>query len=270
MLTPDETRGAALALAEAFVTNPGNFVTEHDLQFQLMDILKAELSAQPGRLVLRPTVSALPSRSYKQDYIEAVQDGYDHATTGMTPIHAEVSLQKGQRFDVGVFNQSLRTVQWDGGSKKFDAESLDALFELKFVKNWKKIATETGFTPSTEGDNLTDDKLLEKFDWGTVGVRKDIEVLGEWQEIESKWVILASNFNYLYYNHTTREEEHNSLYPRMGQIAREHLAEIGEQANVNVLYMCPRGRISDTSNPYGGIQFLYDSEQEERLRDYSV
>ncbi len=269
MLSPDETRDVALTLGEEFVTNPGNFVTEHDLQFQLMSLLQAKIPSRSGQSTLRPTVSALPSRSYKQDYLRAVQNGYDHAADGLNPIHAEVSLEKGQRFDVGVFNNTLDTVQWDGGSKKFSAGALDALFELKFVKNWKKIDTVTGFTPSTEGHDLTDDELLEKFDWGTVGVKKDITALGERPEIASRWVILASNFNYLYYNHTEREEEHSSLYPRMGRIARERLAEAGEQNGVNVLYICPRGRAEETNEPYGGIQWLYDSKREETLLEHS-
>lgn len=269
MLSPDNARDAALTLAEEFVTNPGNFVTEHDLQFRLMNCLMAELPPWPNRPPLRPTVSALPSRSYKRDYVAAVQTGYDHATRGVDPIHAEVSLEKGQRFDVGVFNRALHTVQWDDGSKKFDPDALDALFELKFVKNWKKIDTETGFTPSTEGHGLSDDELLGKFDWGTVGVRKDIEALGEWPGIASRWVILASNFNYLYYNHTEREDEHNSLYPRMGRVAREHLAEIGEENGVNVLYACPRGRVSGTRRTYGGAQWVHDSERGEALVDCS-
>ena len=265
MLDTGDYRQAVLKLGERYTANPGNFVTEHDVQFELISALRCGLDRFENEEPIRPTLQNTPSRSFKIEYVRAIQDGYDHAEGGFHPIHTEVSIEKGQRFDVGVFNQSVEEVTWDSGSKKFNEAALSALFEVKFVKNWKKIDTEVGFKPSREGEELSDEELLSKFKWETVGFKSDVESLGKRTSPEYRCAILFSNFNYLYFNPTKREDAHNPLYIRMGKLAREQLAEIGREQDVSILYACPRGREKCQGGSFGGIQWLYDSTSDEKL-----
>lgn len=237
MLPPEAFHRVAELLGERFLSNPGNYVTESDLQVRLTREIRAALIRHGSGPSIAPRFNVAQDSSYKGPYVEAVERGY--RTEGIDPVHTEVSLEKGERIDVGVFGTQDPSVYWENGSKKFDADDFAALFELKFVKNRKKPPTVTGFEPYQErNSNYGPETLREVIDWTSVGVRQDVEALGR-REVDYRAVLVFSNFNYYYYRPTRAEVEHAPLYDDLGDAAREVVKTAGAEAAVNILYVAP-------------------------------
>lgn len=174
---------------------------------------------------------------FKGAYEQAVYDGYQR--NGLSPVHTEISMQKGERIDVGVLGTQNPTVSWENGSKKFDDGDVDALYELKFVKNRKKPPTTSGFKPYKERHgNYAKGTLQDAIDWGTVGVKPDVEALGR-TSLKYRAVLVFSNFNYYYHRPTQEEVDHAPLYEDLGNAAWDVLETVGDDMAVNVIYVAP-------------------------------
>jgi len=125
------------SLGDVFLDRPFDFVTEIDLQVELARLLDeslVEMGEQTGSVADPRLVG--DTRSYKlvhKDRIEARLQELE----AMRRVHTEVSVEQGKRYDVVVFNETVQyPVEWvSNGSKRFDERDLDAVIELKYVKN---------------------------------------------------------------------------------------------------------------------------------------
>ena len=124
----------AQQLADDFRENPISYVAEADLQISLINRLRTVL--EPGAASVEQTdLEGTSDGSFKRDYWKAVQQRLTEEGQ-LGRVHAEVSVQQGERLDVAVFDPELaHPTQWvSGGSKRFSADDIDCVFELKFVK----------------------------------------------------------------------------------------------------------------------------------------
>lgn len=257
MLSPRQFHDLTEQMGKQFIENPGDFVTETDLQLLMVSEIREALSGSSGGN--NPRFEIDSGSIFKQAYIDAVEDGYHHE--GIDLVHTEVSLEKGERIDIGVFGTPQPTAHWDNGSKKFDAKDFDALFELKFVKNQKKPPTTTGFTPYQDRNtNYGQGTLKSAIDWEDIGVKEDIEALGKRTSVPYRAVLVFSNFNYYYHHPTQKEVDHAPLYEDLGDAAWDMIQRVGNDMDVNVLYVAPElpgaGR---GGGPCGGLAWIHEA-----------
>ena len=244
-------------IGDQFIKNPGDFVTETDLQVQLASLLREALGRPPD--ANSPLFKVDSGSTFKQSYIDAVEDGYNHE--GIDLVHTEVSLEKGERIDIGVFDSPQPTVRWENGSKKFNADDFAALFELKFVKNRKKPPTTTGFKPYQERNNSYGQGTLNSaINWEDIGVKADIEALGKRTSVPYRAVLVFSNFNYYYHQPTKQEVDHAPLYEDLGNAAQSMMQKVGNDMGVNVLYVAPElGGAGRSGGHCGGLTWIHEA-----------
>ncbi len=123
-------------LCKEFRQNPANFVTESDLKVRLVGILRDMLRNETC-IIKNHKIGKIPD-SYKKEYYKEIQNKL--ANCSIDRVHTEVSVRKGKRFDVAVFTPRIGRVlmkgsDLTGGCKRFNESDLEAVFELKFVKN---------------------------------------------------------------------------------------------------------------------------------------
>jgi len=238
---------------QQFCDNPGNYVTEADLQFQLVNSLLNNID----RSTVDLTPQLNPTSEYKQPYLDEIADRLD--ANGFSPVHTEMSFDKNERFDVGVISSTRPEIQWDGGSKKFETDDVEALFELKFVKNQKYPPTNTGFEPSNEQNkDYTQKELREKIDWDHIAnsIKSDAEALGRRPSVNYRAVIVFSNYNYYHYRPTEEEVDWDQLYKKLGDAAWSELACTAYDNGVDVLYVTPE--VPDGNcDSCGGMEWIH-------------
>ena len=125
------------SLGDVFVERPFDFVTEVDLQVELARLFDEGLAEESNRfsIIADPRLVG-GTQSYKQVYKDSIEDRMQDLET-MRRVHTEVSVKQGKRYDVTVFDQTIQyPVEWvSTGSKRFDERDLEAVVELKYVKN---------------------------------------------------------------------------------------------------------------------------------------
>lgn len=245
-------RATAEQIADSFRKNPLDFVAEADLQFALVEALRSRLSPVKASAT-NISLEGGSTESFKREYWQTAQEQLK-ATGQLNRIHTEVSVEKGERIDVIVFDSELtEPIKWvSGGSKRFNTADIDCAFELKFVKNKTSFPKHSGFpVGELASQNPSVETLLQKsesddpiLDFDENKIRGDIHELNRLQDVNKRYLLLFSNNNYLYQNPTARESSdyrYGDLYHRMGKAAREWMrSEATEE--VDILYVHPRGK----------------------------
>jgi len=240
-------------LAVDFESNPVDYVAEADLQATLFGLARDRVNPTKAT-VQQPTLEGTAEDSFKRDYWKTAQE--DLADAGeIHRVHTEVSVRKGERLDIAVFEPILsESIQWvSGGSKRFAESDLEAALELKFVKNKMSFPRRPGYTVSDLADEMPSvDRLLGRgtneepiLDLSENKLRSDIEELNELTAVDHRYLVIVSNNNYLYHAPTaaeTSEYRYGELYQRMGEAARVWLADNASD-DVDVLYAHPRGSV---------------------------
>lgn len=250
-------------VADSFQQNPLDFVAETDLQVALVEELRTRLSPVKASATNIP-LDGGSTGSFKQEYWRTAQERL-MATGELNRVHTEVSVDKGERIDVVVFNSELtKPIKWvSGGSKRFNTADIACAFELKFVKNKTSFPKHPGFPvdelssrdPSVETllqQSDSDDPIL---DFAENKIRADIHELNRLEDVNERYLLLFSNNNYLYQNPTARESsdyQYGNLYYRMGTAAREWMRREATDG-VEIHYVHPRGESWIT-----GWEFLRD------------
>jgi hypothetical protein len=113
-------------LQSEFEENPLNFFVEAELQARLKQLIQQEISRETEIADTENFPGTEKHREYTDKALE---------TDSIDRTHLEVKTdQEGGNIDLCVFQQEA-SVEMSGGTKVFDAEDLEAAFELKFVKN---------------------------------------------------------------------------------------------------------------------------------------
>jgi hypothetical protein len=113
-------------LQSEFEENPLNFFVEAELQARLKQLIQQEIS---GETKIADTKNFPGTEKHREFTDKALE------TDSINRTHLEVKTsQEGGNIDLCVFQQEA-SVEMSGGTKVFDAEDLEAAFELKFVKN---------------------------------------------------------------------------------------------------------------------------------------
>lgn len=259
MLSRERIHNVVESVGETTAQNTGAFVTEQDFQAYLASqLLSTSRREAADKLPLRPELEGT-GRVF-DTYPAAMEAGFQESETGFPPVHMEVSLDKGERFDVAVFDEELASIDWAGDSKKFDVKDVAALFEVKFVY-WTKMPTESGFHPSdySRGE-LSDEETLSHFQFDQVGFKEDIERLGRRDEVPYRCAVMVSNLNHYYYRPTEKELEWNDFYDQMGKVMQNHLTEVAAEHGVNLLYVTPYNSEEDA----GGAVWLHNALADEQ------
>jgi len=251
-------------LAEEFVENPLNFVTEEDLRIRFIELMKDNLNEEKtvvNRSRFLEDISEgaefEPGNRYKQTYWEKIRKSGDK----IDRVHTEVSVEKGKRIDVVVFKEKEDEdkgidVEWvQQGSKRYDSEDLDAAIELKFVKNKRYFPTETGFNPEGEKisnikNNLNlEENSLYKGNIDDEQKKGDIDELSSLPDHVDKYLIIFSNNNYLYQGEEGDKHNNNfKTYNKVGEAARKKIRNLGKGKKgncVNILYAHPFSDVND-------------------------
>ena len=231
-------------LGREFVTNPMNFITEVDLQVRFVEKLRSELECNVSDVknpILKDT-----SRSYKQDYWKEIQSRLVDNQC-LDRVHTELSVQQGERLDVAVFEPQIgNQIQWvASGSKRFKADDLECVAELKYIKNKYKFPTETGTTVAQlKSEDLSVEDLLKSntLDVDENNLVSDIRELNRLNEVDARYYLIFSNNNYLYKEPTHRELDHRNgpIYEKLGRAARQWMDEAVD-SEVGILYTHPLG-----------------------------
>jgi hypothetical protein len=225
-------RAIAEQIAESFQRNPIDFVAEADLQVALVEALRTRVSPVEASTA-NITLEGGSTGSFKREYWQTAQEQL--ITTGqLNRVHTEVSVEKGERIDVVVFNSELtEPIEWVfGGSKRFNTADIECAFELKLVKNKTSFPKHSGFpvgelasqNPSVETLLQRSDSNNPILDFDEIKIRADIHELNRLQDVNKRYLLLFSNNNYLYQNPTARESSdyrYGELYHQMGKAARE-------------------------------------------------
>lgn len=257
MLSPDEFHAVAETQAERFLKNPGDYLTETDLQVQLVSELRDAINQSGSTRHIDPQFDRVSGFKFKDVYEAAVEDGYRQ--NGISPVHTEVSFQKGERIDIGVIGTHNPTVHWENGSKKFDVADFDALFELKFVKNRRKPPTKSGFKPYEQRNKSIGRGVLNSaLNWEAVGVKSDIKGLGRFTSTY-RAVLVFSNFNYFYHRPAQHEVNHAPLYEDLGRAALDVIERAADDMAVNVIYVTPeKTGAGQGGGSYGGKTWIHE------------
>lgn len=107
-------RATAEQIADSFRENPLDFVAEADLQFALVEALRSRLSPVKASAI-NISLEGGSTESFKREYWQTAQEQLK--TTGqLNRIHTEVSVEKGERIDVTVFDSELtEPIKWVSG-----------------------------------------------------------------------------------------------------------------------------------------------------------
>jgi hypothetical protein len=231
-------RDACDSVAAEFVARPIDFTVEYEIQARLYETLRARL-AETSNLHATADASTLGETSdgYKRAYWKTVESKWQEGG-GLTRVHPEVTVEQGERIDLAVLSETVDSVAWNNGSKRFQPTDLDAAFEVKFVKNKPRFPTAAAADELAE---LTDEELRETLDTDTNGLRADLEELARLPDGAQTFLLLFSNKNYLYAGPTTEgERNHEQAYERVGRVARDWLTRTGESTDTAILYATPR------------------------------
>jgi len=244
-------REIAQQLASDFQENPINYVAEADLQISLVNRLRAMLKPRAAS-VERTDLEGTSDDSFKRDYWQTVQQRLTEEGQ-LGRVHAEVSVQQGERLDVAVFDSELtHPVQWiSGGSKRFSENDIDCIYELKFVKNKTSFPKHSGNPvdevaaefPTVSQMLYRDEHEQPLLDFSENKIAGDICELNRLNEANDRFLLLFSNNNYLYDNPTKTELDsykYGELYRRMGKAAEEWMKREANE-KVDILYVHPRG-----------------------------
>lgn len=227
-------------LGEAFVDRPVEFGTEADLRRELVTLLEARLSDADALEATVDEQSLLGSSpSYKRDYLETIESRMrDRGTVGR--IRLDLSVAKGRRYDVGVFAPTLEhPIEWvRNGSKRFDPRDLDAVFDLKFIKNKCYPPTRCSIT-ADRLDDCSVEELRSELNTRENGLAGDFEELASLPGDVETVFVLVSNNNYLFAEPTAGSEAAETTKRRVGAAAREWIAE--NAGDTDVLYAHPLG-----------------------------
>lgn len=111
-----------------FQDNPISFLTESDLKLEIAYCLRKKEMSRPPRLSLEKKNFT----KYKGKYLDRILN-----SSMRSHIHTEVNLGgRGNNYhiDVGIFREDV-SGEIDGGTKRFEANSLEHALEIKFIKN---------------------------------------------------------------------------------------------------------------------------------------
>ncbi len=221
-------------LASDFIKNPINFVAESDIKVKLVEILKNNLKVENESKTCRvkdDTIKNIPD-SYKEDYYKKIQSKPEEEKKEIDRVHTEVSVEKNKRFDVAVFEPTITNIRIRGpnlakGSKRFEESDLEAAFEVKFIKNKYSVPKKSG---GEKGE----------FDPDYVGIRSDLEALGNLQEVDEKFLAIFSNFNFFFKNAKQKEKDGgDEKIIKRSREAQKKLVREASEKNVDVLYVFP-------------------------------
>lgn len=227
----DVYRSSLKQLAEEFLRTPANFVAESDLKVRLVEILRRKLKKDKCEIG-NPEIDK--PNSYKKKYWEKIEKKTEKNPT-ISRVHTEVSVEKNKRFDVAVFRPGKITLQFRGedlagGSKRFEPEDLEALIELKFVKNYYYFG---------KGEERSE------MDYGFLNIFPRIEeVFKSLDKVDRKFLVMFSHFNFLFKEPCEGEEEKGAVHKRSKK-AKKKLQEIDRKRDLEILYIYPGMMDSD-------------------------
>lgn len=226
------------SVASEFVARPVDFTVEYEIQARHYERLRQRL-ADDGELEVVVDEPELTETSdgYKRAYWQAAESKW-RESGGLTRVHPEMTVQKGERIDIGVLAQNTNRVEWNNGSKRFDAGHLDAAFEVKYVKNKPRFPTTAGVNQLRDMDSA---QLREVLDTAENGLIDDIRELGRLPDKTETFLLLYSNKNYLYADPVAEiERKHEPVYERLGKIAQDWITVTARKNDTGVLYATPR------------------------------
>lgn len=221
-------------LADNFIKNPVDYVTESDIQVHLVHMIRealGKINAENSKIANENTKPLEPEEDkkpayYKELYFEKIKNKLN-SNKFINRVHTEVSIKTGRRIDIVIFYPTLKKqITWvRRGSKRFDKSDVEVAFELKFIKNKYNVSM------SKSEINLKENKI-----------ESDIDDLGELDN-SKKFLLIFSNNNYLYHNPSKEEkEQRNGEYLSRGEKAREILKQKCENNQINLLYVYPLGK----------------------------
>lgn len=233
--------GVAEQLAEDFTERPFDYVTESDLQARLVHLLRRKLidKAALGATVDDHHLDVDGShRSYKQAYKQAIEESLrEHST--MNRVHTEVSVAQGKRYDVVVFKDTITQIKWvRSGSKRYNKQDLDAVFELKYVKNRCYFPTKCHIN-SPEILDTDIDILKHELDLEKNKIKQDLNDLNDLPKRVETYLLIFSNNNYLFKQPLTEPEKNEKTKAKIGKAAQTYLRENAE--DTTILYAHPLG-----------------------------
>lgn len=215
-------------LSQQFQEDSISFLTESDIQAELYQKLNNQVDYE-AEIKRQPKIPDSYKRSYYKDMTD--QDR-------ISKTHTELTIQKDEeghlpRLDVAVLKDKIKTVHIDKGSKKFEEKDLDAVFELKFIKNRYYFRKEG---KKSDLKNLNDKALEERLNFGYQSIGEDIDELNN-LEVENKFMLIFSNFNFLFHNPSEPEKD-KELWNRIGRIAKKQIKQKSNNS-VDILYVYP-------------------------------
>jgi len=224
-----------------FLDRPFDFVTEIDLQVELARLLDeslVEMGEQTGSVADPRLVG--DTRSYKQVHKDRIEARLQELEA-MRRVHTEVSVEQGKRYDVVVFNETVQyPVEWvSNGSKRFDERDLDAVIELKYVKNKCYPPTDC----SIRDDRLEEwsiDELQEELDTEENKLEDDLWELQSLPERVETFFVVFSNNNYLFAEPLSSAEQAETKKKRVGGAVRRWLQSAA--SGTDILYVHPQGK----------------------------
>lgn len=235
-------RKAAKRLGQEFVDHPLNFITEVDLQVRLMQLLQRELKDENTlQAEVKDTNIPGSARSYKSSYKRSIEEKLGERET-LGRVHTEVSVKQGNRFDVVVFQDEISNpVQWvRTGSKRFNEDDLEAVFEMKYIKNKNYFPFEWHIN-SEKILETTNKELRKQLNKTENKIQGDLTELKNLPDYVDTYFLLFSNNNYLFHGNLSKKEKEEKTKIRVGEVAQNWLVD--ESRFTSILYTHPMNSI---------------------------
>lgn len=226
-----------------FKENPSFWSVEADIQNWLAHKLMEELECDQTKIdIIFPEGESSYRVQYKSEELdEEIQSRVRDSEKPVKRVINELTLvtndetKNREKFDIGVAKNGLVKVEMVNGTKKYREEDLEALFELKYIKNdhyYKLFAGEiedqsmSNFISNTEDIKNRVKSLVSSLDEETddYGFIKDIENLDS-TDVEDKHFILVSNYDILYQREKQQSDpkKKEKVYKIIGEKMREEL-----------------------------------------------
>ena len=240
-----------------FKDNPSFWSVEADVQNWLSHKLLEELDNSDCKLeIVFPDGESSHRIQYKSEELdEEIQKRVKDSDNPEKRVINELTLvgnkdtKNREKFDIGVMKNNQIKIEMENGTKKYREQDLEALFELKFIKNdhyYKLFAGDiedqnmSDFT-STDG-NIEDrvDEIVSRLDEETddYGFIKDIRNLDS-TDVDNTHFILISNYDILYQRKEqqyTDSKHKEDVYRAIGERVKEELENRSKGTNIHYIH----------------------------------
>jgi hypothetical protein len=238
-------------LGSWFVEHPLDLNMEADMQCRLIDNLHKAFQKSESLMAACPDPPLNTKGNfakYKMPYIDQIEKKRSAEEVEISRVHPEINLSDNpdpnEQIDVVVFDEELdHSVDWNGGSKRYDERDVAAAFELKFIKNQNVITGnfDSKYLSRASEQDMRSEDAIARLDKQNRKLQSDLSRLNALPTVDT-FLIIFSHYNYLFQPPlldapgSTRKKNR-----KMGWTVDAWFSEVASNNSTDILYAHPGG-----------------------------